>query len=100
MAPQSFSAHRFLYERGDPCLISGGRLLKSEFDWPHGALVEVRRVAEAQRRVSGVELLRGFEVVLQPLASSGPSDFQYSGWGVVSWWCQQPKHRRVCVKNN
>src|SRR2546425_545364 len=55
------SAHRFLHERADPCLFGGGQLLQSEDDRPHGAFVEVRRVAEAERRVSRLELLRGLE---------------------------------------
>src|SRR5439155_1805345 len=45
------SAHRFLHERADPCLFGGGQLLQREGDWPHGAFVEVRLVAEAERRV-------------------------------------------------
>src|SRR6202022_4742859 len=55
------SAHRFLHERADPCLVGGGQLHQSEGDWPHGAFVEVRRVVEAERRVPGLELLRGLE---------------------------------------
>src|SRR2546428_2845366 len=56
------SAHRFLHERADPCLFGGSRLLQREGDRPHGAFVEVRRVAEAERRVPRFELLRGLEV--------------------------------------
>ena len=41
------SAHRFLHERADPCLFGGSQLLQREGDRPHGAFVEVRRVAEA-----------------------------------------------------
>src|SRR2546429_7338156 len=55
------SAYRFLHERADPCLFGGGQLLQREDDRPHGAFVEVRRVAEAQRRVPRLELLRGLE---------------------------------------
>src|SRR5882724_4396471 len=47
------SAHRFLYERADPCFGGGGR--------PHGAFVEVRLVAEAERRVPRLELVRALE---------------------------------------
>src|ERR1700681_5113385 len=56
------SAHRFLHERGDPCLFGGGQLLQREGDRPQGAFVEVRLVAEAQRWVPRLELLRGLEV--------------------------------------
>ncbi len=55
------SAHRFLHERADPCLFGGGQLLQREGGRPHGAFVEVRRVAEAERRVPRVELLRALE---------------------------------------
>src|SRR5436190_759077 len=49
----SSSAHRFLHERDDPCFGGGGR--------PHGAFVEVRLVAEAERRVPRLELVRTLE---------------------------------------
>src|SRR5256884_941959 len=55
------SAHRFLHERADPCLFRGSQLLQREDDRPHGAFVEVRGVAEAERRVPRFELLRGLE---------------------------------------
>src|SRR6202165_3799107 len=55
------SAHRFLQKRADPCLFGGGQLRQREGDRPHGAFVEVRRVAEAERRVPSVELLRALE---------------------------------------
>src|SRR2546428_11623729 len=55
------SAHRFLHERADPCLFGGSQLLQREGDRPQGAFVEVRRVAEAERRVPRVELLRALE---------------------------------------
>src|SRR6266700_3568083 len=55
------SAHRFLHERADPCLFGGGQLRQREGDRPRGAFVEVRRVAEAERRVPRVELLRALE---------------------------------------
>jgi hypothetical protein len=44
-----FSAHRFLYERADSCLYAGGQLGQCEVGRPHGAVVEVRLVAEAER---------------------------------------------------
>src|SRR5262244_2498268 len=55
------SAHRLFHERGDPCLVGGGQLRQREGDRPHGAVVEVRHVVEAERRVPGLELLRGLE---------------------------------------
>src|SRR3990170_5002336 len=55
------SAHRFLHERADPCLFGGSQLLQREGDRPQGAFVEVRRVAEAERRVPRAELLRALE---------------------------------------
>jgi hypothetical protein len=57
----SFLAHRFLHERGDPCLFGGSQLLQREGDRPHAAFVEVRRVVEAERHVPLFELLRAAE---------------------------------------
>src|SRR5438309_4426976 len=57
----STSAHRFLHERDDPCFGGGGQLLQGEGDRPHGAFVEVRLVAEAERRVPRLELVRALE---------------------------------------
>src|SRR6266545_1211963 len=54
-------AYRFLHERADPCLVGGSQLLQRESDGPHGIFVEVRLVAEAERRIPGVELLRALE---------------------------------------
>src|SRR5919108_3164877 len=58
---RSGSAHRFLHERADLCLFGGGQLLQREGGWPHGAFVEVRLVAEAERRIPRLELLRALE---------------------------------------
>src|SRR3989454_3614113 len=55
-------AHRFLHERGDPCLFGGSQPLQREGDRPHGPFVEVRLVAEAERRVPCLELIRCLEV--------------------------------------
>src|SRR5216683_5715669 len=56
------SAHRFLHQCGDPCLAGGGQLRRQSVGGrPHGAFVEVRLVAEAERRVPGLELLRALE---------------------------------------
>src|SRR5467141_2476980 len=53
--------YRFLHERADLCLCGGGQLLQREGDRPEGACVEVRRIAEAKRRVPRLELLRVLE---------------------------------------
>jgi hypothetical protein len=52
------STHRFLHERADPYLVGGGQLLQRKGDRPHDSFVEVRFVAEAERRVSCLELVR------------------------------------------
>src|SRR5207253_8873192 len=57
----SSSAHRFFHERADLCFGGGGQLLQGEGDRPHGAFVEVRLVAEAERRVPRLELVRALE---------------------------------------
>src|SRR6476469_2165338 len=55
------SAHRSLHERTDPFLVGGSQLRQRKGGRPHGAFVEIRRVAEAERRVPRVELLRALE---------------------------------------
>src|SRR5207247_3617850 len=55
------STHRFFHERADPCFGGAGQLLQGEGDRPHGAFVEVRLVAEAERRVPRLELVRALE---------------------------------------
>src|SRR5829696_4835433 len=55
------SARRPLHERADPCLCGGSQLLQRKGGRPHGAFVEVRLVAEAERRVPRVELLGALE---------------------------------------
>src|SRR5918997_2308546 len=55
------SAPRSLHERADLCLFGGGQLLQREGGRPHGAFVEVRLVAEAERRVPRLELLGALE---------------------------------------
>src|SRR5215211_4495484 len=55
------SARRPLHERADPCLCGGGQLLQRKRGRPHGALVEVRLVAEAERSAPRVELLGALE---------------------------------------
>jgi len=59
--PGQPSTYRFLDQRADSRLYGGGQLFQGEGGWPHGALVEVRRVAEAEGRVAGVELVRALE---------------------------------------
>src|SRR5207245_11543143 len=54
-------ARRFLHESGDPCLFGGSQPLQREGGRPHVAFVEVRLVAEAERRVPRLELLRCLE---------------------------------------
>src|SRR5829696_3003811 len=55
------SARRPLHERADPCLCGASQLLQRKRGRPHGALVEVRLVAEAKRSVPRVELLGALE---------------------------------------
>src|SRR5258706_5520573 len=55
------SAHRFLHERADPCLFGGAQLLQREGGRPHMAFVKGRLVAEAERCVPRLELLRVLE---------------------------------------
>src|ERR1700690_3593082 len=55
------SAHRSPDEFGDPCLIRGGQLRQREGVWPHGAIVELRLVAETESRVPRLELRRILE---------------------------------------
>src|SRR5713226_7604254 len=50
-------SHRFFHELGDPCFFGGSQPLQREGGRPHGAFVEVRLVAEAERRVPCFELL-------------------------------------------
>src|SRR4029450_8129636 len=50
-----------LHERADPGLLSVSQLLQCEARRPHGAFVEVRLVAEAERRIPRLELLRVLE---------------------------------------
>src|SRR6058998_2315836 len=54
-------AHRFLHERGDPRLFRGSQPLQRETGRPHEAFVEVRLVAETERRVPRLELRRCLE---------------------------------------
>src|SRR4029453_2637800 len=55
------SAHRLLHEGGDLLLVGGGQLRQRERGRPHGAVVEVRRVLEAERRVPLAVLRRAVE---------------------------------------
>src|ERR687897_745189 len=79
------SARRPLYERADPRLLGGGQLLKREGGRPHDALVEVRRVVEAERRVPRVELLGALVVaadlaVLVSVGGHPVPGFRREGW--------------------
>ena len=77
-------AHRFLHERGDPCLFGGSQLLQREGDRPQGAFVEVCRVAEAERRVPGAELLCALEeaddLALPGIRGHPVPGFRREGW--------------------
>src|SRR5207247_1333342 len=55
------SAYRFLHERADPSRFGSSQLLQREGDRPHGTFVEVRLVAEAERGVPRLELVRALE---------------------------------------
>src|SRR6187200_2812118 len=55
------SAHRFLHERGDHLLVGGGQLRQREGGRPHAAVVDRRRLVEAERRVPLLELVRALE---------------------------------------
>src|SRR2546429_346158 len=57
----SSSVHRFFLERADLCFGGGGQLFLGESDRPHGVFVEVRLVAEAERGVPRLELVRALE---------------------------------------
>src|SRR5438309_3542218 len=54
-------ADRFLHECGDPCLFGGSQPLQRVGVRPHVAFVELRLVAEAERRVPRLELRRCLE---------------------------------------
>src|SRR2546425_7424036 len=54
-------ARRFLHESGDPCLFGGSQPFQCVGGRPHAAFVEVRLVAEAERRIPRLELLRCLE---------------------------------------
>src|SRR5437870_1053216 len=50
------SAHRLFHKRGDPGLFAGSQLAERVLNRPHGAVVDFRLVAEAERLVSDLEL--------------------------------------------
>src|SRR5467141_3023382 len=54
-------AHSFLHERCYPCLFGGSQPLQCEGVRPHVAFVEIRLVAEAERRIPRLELLSWLE---------------------------------------
>src|SRR5439155_6052238 len=55
------SAHCFLHQLGDRRLFRGRQRLQREGGGPQLAVIERRHVAEAERRVPGLELLRALE---------------------------------------
>src|SRR5256886_14010984 len=50
------SAHRLFHKRGDLGLFAGSQLAERVLNRPHGAVVDFRLVAEAERLVSDFEL--------------------------------------------
>src|SRR2546423_5511981 len=56
------SAHRLFHKRGDLGLFAGRQLAERVLNRPHGAVVDFRLVAEAERLVSDFELPRVLEV--------------------------------------
>src|SRR2546429_90563 len=80
------SGHRFLHERADLCLFGGGQLLEREGGRPHVAFVEVRLVAEAERRVRRLELLRTLEeaddIAVLGIRGHPVPGFRREGWRV------------------
>ncbi len=81
----SSSAHRFLHQRADPRLTGFSQLRQREGVRPHGAFVEVRLVAEAERRVPRLELLCTLEeaddvAVLIRIRGHPIPGFRREGW--------------------
>jgi len=78
------SAHRFLHERGDPCLFGGSQFRQREGDRPQVAFVEVRLVAEAERHVPLFENLRAAEeaddLAVLGIRGHPVPDFRREGW--------------------
>src|SRR5213594_1400072 len=90
-------ARRFLHERGDPCLFGGSQPLQCKGVRPHEALVEVRLVAEAERRVPRLELLPRLEeaddlAVLPFLGIRGHAvpESRREGWRAFLDDCMEP----------
>src|SRR5262245_15343680 len=54
----SGSAHRLLHESDDPLLVGSSQLLQREVGRPHVAVVEICLVAETERGVPRLELVR------------------------------------------
>src|SRR5512134_2254285 len=85
MLPLLSSTYRFLDERADPCLFGSSQLLQCEGGRPHGTVVEVRRVVEAERRVPRVELCRALEeandlAILVGIRGHPVPCFRHEGW--------------------
>jgi hypothetical protein len=84
----------FLTSAPDLLFLGGGQRLQREGGRPYGAVVELRLVAEAERRVPRLELLRTLEVAgdlrksVNPLelllvAVVFPADFCVSFFGLI-----------------
>src|SRR2546426_5146018 len=90
-------AHRFLHERGDPCLFGGSQPLQREGVGPHIAFVEVRLVAEAERRIPRLELLRCLEeaddltvLALPGICGHPVPESRREGWRAFLDDCMEP----------
>src|SRR5207249_1609260 len=76
------SAHRFLHERADLCLVGCGQFRQRECDRPHRACVELRSVVETEHRVALLELRRIAE------EADDLAVFRIRGHPVPGLWCE------------
>src|ERR1700730_13020296 len=74
------SAHRLFNQRGDLGLFGGSQLAERVLNRPHGAVVDFRLVAEAERLVSDFELPRVLEVT-DHIAVLGVGGHSVPGFG-------------------
>src|SRR6266480_6757621 len=81
-------AYRFLHERGDPRLFRGSQPLQRETGRPHEAFVEVRLVAETERRVPRLELRRCLEeaddLIVLGIGGHSVPESRREGWRAFS----------------
>src|SRR2546425_7691137 len=90
-------SHRFLHERGDPCLFGGSQSLQREGVRPHVAFVEVRLVAEAECCIPCFELLRCLEeaddlavLALPGICGHPVPESRREGWHAFHDDCMEP----------